>query len=31
MPEWLGIVLLIVGVVASAVLAILVTRWALHM
>jgi hypothetical protein len=31
MPEWLGIVLLIVGVVVSALLAIVVTRWALHM
>jgi hypothetical protein len=27
----LGIVLLIAGIILSAVLAILVTRWALHM
>jgi hypothetical protein len=31
MPEALGIVLLIAGIVLSAVLAVLVTRWALHM
>ncbi len=31
MPEWLGILLLIVGIVVSALLAIAVTRWALHM
>jgi hypothetical protein len=27
----LGVVLLIVGIILSAILAILVTRWALHM
>lgn len=31
MPQWLGIILLVVGVVLAAALAILVTRWALHM
>ena len=31
MPEWLGFILLVVGLVVAATLAILVTRWALHM
>ena len=31
MPDWLAIILLIGGVVLSAVLAVLVTRWSLHM
>lgn len=29
--EILGVVLLVAGVIVSAVVAILVTRWALHM
>lgn len=31
MPEWLGFLLLVVGIVVAAALAIIVTRWALHM
>ena len=31
MPLWLGIILLVVGVALAAALAVLVTRWALHM
>jgi hypothetical protein len=31
MPGVLGVILLIAGLVLSAVLAVLVTRWALHM
>ena len=31
MPEVLGAILLIVGIILAAVLAIAVTRWALHM
>jgi hypothetical protein len=30
-PEWLAAILLILGIILSAVLAIVVTRWALHM
>jgi uncharacterized membrane protein YdjX (TVP38/TMEM64 family) len=31
MATFLGVVLLIVGIVAAAALAVFVTRWALHM
>jgi hypothetical protein len=31
MPLWLGVILLVVGVALAAALAVLVTRWALHM
>jgi hypothetical protein len=30
-PDWLAAILLILGIILSAVLAIAVTRWALHM
>ena len=31
MPVWLGVILLVGGIALSIVLAVLVTRWALHM
>jgi hypothetical protein len=31
MPVWLGVILLVGGIALSVVLAVLVTRWALHM
>ena len=31
MPEVLGAILLIAGIILAAVLAVVVTRWALHM
>ena len=31
MPGAVGVILLIAGIILSAVLAVLVTRWALHM
>jgi hypothetical protein len=31
MPVWLGVILLVGGISLSVVLAVLVTRWALHM